>query len=75
MKGPTPNANKSKRPKVRHTERRVAMIDSFVEFLLRITLHVSADSDQNTSAIPYMTLINQKGRQEVRQRGAQEMRS
>jgi hypothetical protein len=44
MKGPTPNANTSKRPKVLHTERRAVMIETFVEFLLRITLYVSADS-------------------------------
>ena len=75
MKGPTPNANISKRPKVRRTERRAAMIDTFVDFLLRITLYISADSTHDTSAIPYMTLINQRGGQEVRQRGAKEMRS
>jgi hypothetical protein len=69
MKGPTPNANTSKRPKVLHTERRAVMIETFVEFLLRITLYVSADSAQDMSAILYITSINQRGRRNAPTRG------
>ena len=43
-----------------HTECRAAMIDTFVGFSLRITLYVSADSAQDTSAILFMTLVNQR---------------